>query len=280
MKSKYAIAIAFAGFACSHQPASSNASLASATNDAERIDDVCARSPAVKNALVAAAHRPTCSEVTEADLNAITELGVGSCDEWGTNTYQIAGSDFAGLGQLRTLRLCRLTSPAPLGDRFYLNEQTFASLPDLESLEITVKSSDTNSPIIFSGEVFRPLVHLRSLLLGEWSPASLEGLGLHDLASLRDVTVLGDAEFTFSLSAGQTFSVYGGSGKFESCDDPDMLTTAKSNLKVAIEPYADMCGAIGGTFSIGTINVSQCRLISNDPERYALSVTADLTCTK
>jgi len=135
---------------------------------------VCLRTPQVRDELVRQSGRADCAAVTDEDLS-----GVHSLVFTRTGIERLESGDFAGLHNLRTLRL-RVER-----ELSHLSGDVFAGLTNLGRLEISYTAIEE-----FPVDLFAPLAELGSLLL--YSNSELRNLpaGLFEgLSKLQDLNL-------------------------------------------------------------------------------------------
>ena len=136
----------------------------------DRAANVCARTPQVRDKIVAAAPIGSCTEVTEAHLSEITELGFP-----GSGLESLKSGDFAGLTGLKLLQLGS-------NQLSILPADIFADLEALETMFLHENLLNTLDSNVFSG-----LSALRALGLSRNQLSDLPATIFSDLVALEEL---------------------------------------------------------------------------------------------
>lgn len=159
-------------------PAREHAVLEATASPAGVVQDVCERTPQVRDEIVRITGAATCDAVTSQDLARISTWDLG-----GTGINVLREGDFAGLSNLSSLDLGHWNA----GPLTALPEAVFSDLSSLESLDLSGRDLTALPPRIFAG-----LSNLQSLDLDFNSLATLPEAVFAGLSSLRSLRLSGN----------------------------------------------------------------------------------------
>ena len=138
---------------------------------------VCDRTPAIRDAIVEAARVDDCGLVTQAQVNALTEISYYAPDLTADHLI-LKTSDFSGLGNLTTLRVTA-------SNLRKLTRGLFKQMPNLTALTLTNNAINEIEPGSFEGLEQLATLFLDGNRLEELDERAFQGLG----ASLSEIVL-------------------------------------------------------------------------------------------